>query len=270
MVAWLVLIGIVLIPTAGFLLWSWRSSRNDMALMRATETTRAADVAKLPAGSLVEVKGRLRCAAPVTGELSQSPCAHFVATIERDYEVLEYDAKRQTSYRARKTEIVQSNALFVPFEIEDESGRAAVSSADAIIEGIETVARQHADQREDGNASVMQAALGSVDKADRTLGFRYKEMHLPLDAEIYVLGVVGKDRCIGAPEPGAKGQRFLISVKSEETRAAELGDKSRWMLGLGVFLLFGAVVCLGWAYWLAETGFSVEAPKDILQNDTWW
>jgi hypothetical protein len=45
MVAWLVLIGIVLIPTAGFLLWSWRSSRNDMALMRATETTRAADVA---------------------------------------------------------------------------------------------------------------------------------------------------------------------------------------------------------------------------------
>ncbi len=30
MVAWLVLIGIVLIPTAGFLLWSWRSSRNDV------------------------------------------------------------------------------------------------------------------------------------------------------------------------------------------------------------------------------------------------
>jgi hypothetical protein len=116
----------------------------------------------------------------------------------------------------------------------------------------------------------MQAALGSVDKADRTLGFRYKEMHLPLDAEIYVLGVVGKDRCIGAPQPGANGQRFLISVKSEETRAAELGDKSRWMLGLGVFFLVGAVVCLGSAYWLAETGFSVEAPKDILQNETWW
>jgi len=117
-VAWLVLIGIVLIPTAGFLLWSWRSSRNDMALMRATETTRAADVAKLPAGSLVEVKGRLRCASPVTGELSQSPSAHFVATIERDYEVFEYDAKRQTSYRACKTEIVKSNTRFVPFEIE--------------------------------------------------------------------------------------------------------------------------------------------------------
>jgi len=49
MVAGLVLIGIVLIPTAGFLLWSWRSSRDDMALMQATETTRVADVARLPA-----------------------------------------------------------------------------------------------------------------------------------------------------------------------------------------------------------------------------
>ena len=77
MVAWLVLIGIVLVPTAGFLLWSWRSSRNDMVLMRATETTRAADVAKLPSGSLVEVKGKLRCAAPLTGELVEEPMRSF-------------------------------------------------------------------------------------------------------------------------------------------------------------------------------------------------
>jgi len=39
MVAWLVLLGVLLVPSAAFLLWSWRSSRNDMALMRATETT---------------------------------------------------------------------------------------------------------------------------------------------------------------------------------------------------------------------------------------
>jgi hypothetical protein len=116
----------------------------------------------------------------------------------------------------------------------------------------------------------MQAALNAGTANVRTLGFRYKEMHLPLDADIYVLGVVGQDRCIGAPPPGAKGQRFLISVKSEETRAAELGGKSRWMLGLGVFFLIGAVVCLGSAYWMARTGFTVEGPRDILQNDTWW
>jgi hypothetical protein len=270
MVAWLVLFGIVLVPTACFLLWSWRGSRNDMALMRATETTQAADVAKLPVGSLVEVKGRLRCASPLTGELSKSPCAHFVATVERDYEVWEYDAKRQTSYRARKTEIVQTNTRFARFEIEDESGRAAVSAEEAIVEGIAAVDRYDVHNEEAGNEGLLQAALKAVTTNDRTLGFRYKETHLPLDAEIYVLGVAGKDCCIGAPPPGAKGQRFLISVNSEEARAAELGNKSRWMLGLGVFCLIGAAACLGSAYWLARTGLSLEGPRDILQGETWW
>ena len=127
MVAWLVLLGVLLVPSAAFLLWSWRSSRNDMALMRATETTPAAHVAKLPPGSLVEVKGRLRCASPVTGELSNAACAHFVSTVERDYEFFEYDSHRKTSCCKRKTEIVKTTTLFAPFEIEDASGRARVS-----------------------------------------------------------------------------------------------------------------------------------------------
>jgi hypothetical protein len=270
MVAWLVLIGILLIPTGGFMLWSWRNSRNEMALMRATETTPAADVAKLPPGSLVEVKGRLRCASPLTAELSKSPCAHFAATVEREYEVFEYDAKRQTSYRAHKTEIVKSSTLFAPFEIEDSSGRALVAPEAAIVEGIASVDHYDAHEEDTGNESLMQAALNDGTSDARTLGFRYTETHLPIDAEIYVLGVVGKDRCIGAPEPGAKGQRFLISVKSEETRAAELGGKSRWMLGLGIFFLAGAVVSLASAYWLARSSFDVKGPHDVLQNAPWW
>ena len=91
MVPWLVLAGIILVPSAAFLLWSWRAQRNDMALMRATATTPAADVAKLPPGSLVEVKGRLRCAAPVTGDLSKSPCAHFAATVPHQHLSLHHE-----------------------------------------------------------------------------------------------------------------------------------------------------------------------------------
>lgn len=271
MVPWLVLIGVLLVPSAAFLLWSWRSSRNDMALMRATETTRAVDVAQLPAGSLVEIKGRLRCASPVIGELSQSPCAHFVSTVERDYEILEYDVHRKTSCRKRKTEIVQSTTLFAAFEIEDESGRAIVSPEHAIIEGIEAVAREDLRRHEAEGESVMQTALGTINNTDRTLGFRYKEMHLPLDVEIYVLGVVGENRCIGAPPADAKGQRFLISVNSEEARAAELGSKSKLMLGIGVGCLIGAIVCLGSAVWFARYGLNRPAPpQDVLQSEIWW
>jgi hypothetical protein len=268
MVAWLVLIGVLLVPSAAFLLWSWRNSRNDLALMRATETTPAADIPKLPAGSLVEVKGRLRCASPVTGELSKCPCAHFVATVERDYEIWEYDAHRKTSCRKRKTEVVRSNTVFAPFEIEDGSGRALVSPADAIIEGIAAIDRHDAEEAE--SESVMQIALGTVNNTDRTLGFRYKETHLPLDVEIYVLGVVGENNCIGAPPPGAKGQRFLISVNSEEARAAELGSKSKWMLGIGVACLVGAAVSLGSAVWLARYGLNQPAPaQEVLQGESW-
>lgn len=271
MAPWLLLAGVLLAPSAAFLLWSWRAQRNDMALMRATETTPAADVAKLPPGSLVEVKGRLRCAAPVTGDLSKNPCAHFMATVERDYEILQYDAHHKGSYRVRKTEIVQSNIVYAPFEIEDDSGRAKVLPEDAIIEGIETVDRHEVVDAETGSESVMQDALGTAGNADRTLGFRYKEMHLPLDVEIYVLGVVGENCCIGAPPEGAKGQRFLISVKSEEIRAAELGSASNWMFKAGLGCLVGAGVSLGLALWLARGGLNPPAPpQEVLQGEHWW
>lgn len=86
-----------------------------------------------------------------------------------------------------------------------------------------------------------------------------------------MLGVASENRCIGAPPAGAKGQRFLISVNSEEARTAELGSKSKWMLGLGVFCLVGAVVCLGSAVWVARHGLSLAAPpQEILQGESWW
>jgi hypothetical protein len=271
MVPWLVLIGVLLVPSAAFLLWSWRCSRTDMALMRATETTPAADVSRLPAGSLVEVKGKLRCTSPVTGELSNSPCAHFVSTVERDYEILEYDPHRKTSCRKRKTEIVKSTMLFSSFEIEDASGRARVSPELALIEGVEAVAREDLRHQASEGESVMQTALDTINPTDRTLNFRYREVHLPLDVDVYVLGVVGEDRSICAPRAGAKDQRFLISVNSEEARAAELGSKSRVMLGAGVACLVAAVVSLGSAVYLARHGLDRPAPpQDVLQNESGW
>jgi hypothetical protein len=257
MVPWLVLGCVLLVPSAAFLLWNWRSSRNEMALMRATETTRAADVAELPAGSVVEVKGKIRCAEPLTAELSKTPCAHFASSVERDYEILEYDANRKTSRRVRKTTLVQWCRLSAPFEIEDESGRALVSPDDAIIEGVEAIDRYETQADEGGDHP--------------TLGFRYKEMHLPLDADVYVLGVTRDDHSIGAPATDAEEQRFIISINSEEARAADLGSRSRWMLGLGVSCLAGAAICLASAFWLARPGLIPPAPpQEILQGESAW
>jgi hypothetical protein len=266
MVPWLVLGSVLLLPSAAFLLWSWRSSRNEMALMRATETTRAADVAKLPAGSVVEVKGKLRCTDPLTAELSKTLCAHFDASVERDYEILEYDAKRKTSQRVRKTQLLQWNRVSAPFEIEDETGRTLVRPDNAIIESITAIDRYEV--KEEGADDVQSPT--AVDD-HRTLGFRYKEMHLPLDVDIYVLGIAGEDHSIGAPPTEDKEQRFIISINSEEARAADLGRHSRWVLGLGVSCLVGAVTCLGLAFWLARPGLVASAPpQEILQSESVW
>ena len=63
---------------------------------------------------------------------------------------------------------------------------------------------------------------------------------------------------------------FLISVNSEEARAAELGSKSKWMLGIGVGCLIGAIVCLGSAVWFARYGLNRPAPpQDVLQSEIW-
>ena len=83
-------------------------------------------------------------------------------------------------------------------------------------------------------------------------------------------GVVGENRCIEAPPAGSKAQRFLISVKSEETRAAELGSASTWMLGLGVACLLGAVISLGSAGWLARERINTVSPPHEVQGDRFW
>ena len=66
-------------------------------------------------------------------------------------------------------------------------------------------------------------------------------MHLPIDSKIYVLGEVGEDGSISAPRKSAKGQRFLISVNTEEARTMELGSRGKGC-GLGLACLVGAVV----------------------------
>jgi hypothetical protein len=261
MVPWLVLLGVVLAPSAAALFWGWRVSMRDMSLMRATETTPAGEVAALPAGSLVEVKGRLRCEAPVTGDLSNQRCAHFVASIERDYEILEYDPGCKSSYRVKRTAGELANTISVPFEIEDASGRAAVDPDGAVIEGIEAVNR----------CERYAAESPAIAGADVTLARRYKETHLPLDIEIYVLGVVGREGRIGAPEPGNKDQRFLISINTEEARSAELGGKGKWMLGLGVACLIGAAISLTSASWLTLSNLrQIDPPQEVLQGGTVW
>jgi hypothetical protein len=73
----------------------------------------------------------------------------------------------------------------------------------------------------------------------------------------------------GAAAEGA-GPRFIISINSEEVRTASLTSKCRWMLGLGVLCLAGAMLCLSSAVYLARHGLNRAAPAEILQSESAW
>lgn len=263
MVTWLIVVGIVLLVSAGFFIWAWRGERQNVALMQATETTRAADLGKLPTGSQVEVKGTLRCATPVTGEFSECPCAYFVAIVERDYQRWDYEPQHQRSRRVRGTETVQSKTLFAPFEVEDESGRVKVVAEQATVEGVVAVDRFEPYQETHEAEGLAKAAMRALTTNEETLGFRYKEVHLPLDAAIYVLGVKAADGSIAAPMESDKGQSFIISTKSEEARVAKLQSSAKWTLRLGLACAIAGLACLAGAYALTRPqGAPAAAPQE--------
>ena len=76
----------------------------------------------------------------------------------------------------------------------------------------------------------------------RTIGYRYVESVLPVDAPVYVLGAVQEDGEIGAPPPAEEGQRFLISYRSEEQLEKKFERDALWLglIALGLFV-FGAI-----------------------------
>ncbi|ODA67128.1 E3 Ubiquitin ligase [Methyloligella halotolerans] len=214
--------------------------------MLATETVPAGTVADLPAGTLVEVKGTLRCAAPVTGHLSQSPCAHYVATVLREYSYYRSDSNGRRQ-RVRGNETLESVTACAAFEVVDDSGAVLVRPEEATVEGISAVERYEPyEGGSEGGFAV--AAINALTRNEQTHGFRYSEVQLPLDAPIYVLGVTG-DGAIGAKPK--RGQSFVISTKSEEMRAADLARGGKWMLGIGIACLIALAVCLALALWVA-------------------
>jgi hypothetical protein len=121
-------------------------------------------------------------------------------------------------------------------------------------EGAEVDARQVVDRFERGTGEVgssisLGGATIQLGGGERTLGYRYTESILPVDAPVYVLGTV-QEGGIGAPS-GEEGPRFVFSHRSEEALEQSLGKTVLWLgvggmaaLVVGVILLVVGVFAL--------------------------
>jgi hypothetical protein len=221
-----VVVGAALLVAASVMLYFRGRAKEKAAFMGRVETSSAAEAATLAPGSVVEVKGTLRCEAPQRSEMANEACAYYSARVIREYID---DSDEDDVGSDRRSETLSHSERFAPFSVEDATGRVAVNA-----EGAEVDARQMVDRFErhtDGASISFAGSAIRLGGGERTIGYRYTESILPVDSPVYVLGVVGHDGGIGAPTSAAGDTRFVVSHRSEEALGEQIGKDAR-LLGL--------------------------------------
>ena len=253
MVAFLILLlfAIIFLVAGGVMLYFRSRSQQKAGLMTQTQTSNASDVSSLAPGTLVEIKGTLRCEEPLTSEMAGQTCAYYSATVTREY--LERDHDDDDVGSDRRTEILSQNTRFAPFSVEDATGSVPVNAEGAEVDAREVVNRFERNTGNEGPSISLGGATLNLGGGERTIGYRYTESILPVDAPVYVLGTVQESGEIGAPPPGEAGHRFVVSHRSEEALGQSLGKTVMW-LGVGavgafvlgvVLLVIGIFVLMG-------------------------
>ncbi len=78
-----VLFGILMWVAAGVLLYFRRRQLRMIDLIGQVETSTASEVSRLAPGTLVEVKGTLRCESPLKSEMTEQACAYYLSRVIR-------------------------------------------------------------------------------------------------------------------------------------------------------------------------------------------
>jgi hypothetical protein len=247
----LLLFAIIFLVAGGALLYFRGRTKQKAALMGQTETSGAADVSGLAPGTLVEVKGTLRCEEPLTSEMAGERCAYYSSKVVREYLERDYDDDDDVG-SDRRSEVVAQNEQFAPFTVEDPTGSVSVNAEGAEVDARQVVDRFERNTGSEGPSITLGGATINLGGGERTLGYRYTESILPVDAPVYVLGTVQEGGVIEAPS-GDEGQRFVVSHRSEEALGQSLGKTALW-LGVGgiaalvvgiILLVVGIFVLMG-------------------------
>jgi E3 Ubiquitin ligase len=247
----LLLFAVIFLVAGGALLYFRNRTKQKAALMGQTETSNASDASGLAPGTLVEVKGTLRCEEPLTSEMAGERCAYYSSKVVREYLERDHDDDDDVG-SDRRSEVVAHNEQFAPFTVEDETGSVAVNAEGAEVDARQVVNRFERNTGGEGPSISLGGATIHLGGGERTLGYRYTESILPVDAPVYVLGTVQEDSGIGTP-PGGEGQRFVVSHRSEEALGQSLGKTVLW-LGVGgiaalvvgvILLVVGILVLVG-------------------------
>jgi hypothetical protein len=250
---------IILILVGGGLVYASRNVKKKLETMAGVETSQIADLQKrytevtkeIGSGSfeqVAEIKGVISCDQPLASEITRKPCAYYTMRVIREWEETYSEYNSQTQRHERKTrrgsEIMSQNTQMIPFWVRDQTAQILVNPAGAEIEAVQVIDQFQPEGPQMQGGTV---TLGSLSfhfgmpkmMGDRqTLGYRFQESILPLEQNVYILGVASDSSgALSLQNPRDKGQRFLISLKSEEELLASGQSTMKW-------LQIGAIVCV--------------------------
>ncbi len=212
--------GIAVWVAAGAILFSARKQLRKTDLMRRVETSKTAEVAG-------------------------HECAYYLSQVIHEYNVREYGSDGDLRTR-RRTEVMASNERFAPFGVEDDSGVVGIRGEGAEVDALEVMNRFENNTGKEGSFALGGLTVNLGGGAS-TIGYRYVEGVLPVDAPVYVLGVVREDGHIGAPADEGGEKRFLISHRSEEQLEKKYKRSAllRGLLAVALFLFGSIFVIIG-------------------------
>jgi hypothetical protein len=226
-------IGLVAVAVALFIGYSFQSRK--LYQIKSIETSSALELkeisssvaADIGAGSfnqITEVKGKAVCDSPLTSELAKVQCVYYSMNVAREYEETYWDTDangNRVQQIRRSSENVAHNTRSTPFYIQDSSGKIKINP-----EGAKFITEKAYSRFEPGEVRGSSLSIGGLTinlggmtarANSRTIGYRYEEEVVPLGRELYVLGEASDssgELCM--QKPAQKGNKFIISVKSEE------------------------------------------------------
>lgn len=250
-----IIIGLALIGLSVLLIFLRRKSQDKLLEIKSTQTSSTKDLADLCQSvkdgignsggfkQLSEVKGIVKCAKPLSGELSKQPCVYYTMDVSERYEETYYekDSKGNSVRRTRTgSTTVASNSQSVHFEVEDASGRITVNPNGADIDPVQVVSKYEPSMQGRNSISFgsfsFNVARSTGDR--KILGYEFTEKIIPLDRRVYVIGEASDSTGeLMIQQPSEKGKPFIVTLKSEEelTKGTESNIKA---------LMIGAIVSL--------------------------
>lgn len=194
----------------------------------------------------VEVKGIGSSKNPLEGPFSKTPCIYYTTQVIRNYEEIIYENDSEGKSHSRiqtGSEVIQHDERSIDFTLDDGTGVFTVLPNGANLETVRTFSQFKNQSLTGSNFSVggVTINLGGISQVKgRTTGYLFEENSIPVNRSLYILGQVDdKDGVLTIRKSATKGEKFIISIKSEE----ELISQNKKTL---VALMIGSIVfCIG-------------------------